>query len=288
MDFAQTVIKSGRPVCETFNLDADAAADDGMICGGTVEVVIDRIYPADSKTVAVYEMLLEHLKQRHTVHLIISIRKHAGDVQTGWGLSIPGGTDPGTLPISAEETASLVREADDHSPRLVESGDQRFFVLPIHLPEVVFIFGGGHISKVLAPFCRSIGFFPVIVDDREDFANPKLFPDAGEVMVVDSFSGCFDKIDVDEKSYLVVVTRGHSHDRDVVSQALRTHAKYIGMIGSRRKRDGILMTLRKAGFTENDLKRIYSPIGLNIGAQTPAEIAVSIAAELIAVRQGMG
>ena len=286
MDLAQTVIQSGKPVCETYNLDADAAADDGMICGGTVEVIIDRIYPSDSTTIALYETLLNHLKQPNTVHLIISIQEHSGGIRTGLGLFSLDGSDPGTLPISAEEVESLAGETGNHLPRLEALREQRFFVLPINLPEVVFIFGAGHISQDLAPFCRTAGFYPVVVDDRKDFANPQLFPDAGEVMVVDSFSGCFDRIDVDEKSFVVVVTRGHSHDREVVSQALKTPAKYIGMIGSRRKRDGIYMTLRKEGFKEVDLKRIYSPIGLNIGAQTPAEIAVSIVAELIAVRQG--
>ena len=286
MDLAQTVIQSGKPVCETYNLDADAAADDGMICGGTVEVIIDRIYPSDSTTIALYETLLNHLKQRNTVHLIISIQEHSGGIRTGLGFFSLDGADPGTLPISAEEVESLAGETGNHLPRLAALREQRFFVLPINLPEVVFIFGAGHISQVLAPFCRTAGFYAVVVDDRKDFANPQLFPDAGEVMVVDSFSGCFDRINVDEKSFVVVVTRGHSHDREVVSQALKTPAKYIGMIGSRRKRDGIYMTLLKEGFKEVDLKRIYSPIGLNIGAQTPAEIAVSIVAELIAVRQG--
>lgn len=288
MDLAQSVILSGKPVCETFNLDADAAADDGMVCGGTVEVIIDRIYPSDPTTIALYETLLNNLKQRNTVHLIISIQKHSGGIRSGLGLFSLDGADPGTLPISAEEVESLAGEAGNHLPLLAASGDRRFFVLSINLPEIVFIFGAGHISQDLAPFCRAVGFYPVVLDDREDFANPQLFPDAGEMVVVDSFSGCFDKIDVDEKSSVVIVTRGHSHDREVVSQALKTPAKYIGMIGSRRKRDGIYMTLRKEGFKDVDLKRIYSPIGLNIGAQTPAEIAVSIVAELIAVRQGQG
>ncbi len=288
MDLAQTVIQSGKPVCETFNLDADAAADDGMVCGGTVEVIIDRIYPSDSTTIALYEALLNHLKQRNTVHLIISIQEHSAGIRTGLGLFSLDGADPGTLPISAEEVESLAGETGNHLPLLAALREQRFFVLPINLPEIVFIFGAGHISQDLAPVCRTVGFYPVVLDDREDFANPQLFPDAGEVVIVDSFSECFDRIDVDEKSFVVVVTRGHSHDREVVSQALKTPAKYIGMIGSRRKRDGIYMTLRKEGFKEIDLKRIYSPIGLNIGAQTPAEIAVSIVAELIAVRQGQG
>jgi len=288
MDLAQTVIQSGKPVCETFNLDADAAADDGMVCGGIVEVIIDRICPSDSTTIALYETLLNNLKQRNTVHLIISIQEHSGGIRTGLGLFSLDGADPGTLPISAEEIESLAGETGNHFPLLAALREQRFFVLPINLPEIVFIFGAGHISQDLAPVCRAVGFYPVVLDDRKDFANPQLFPDADEVVVVDSFSRCFDRIDVDEKSFVVVVTRGHSHDREVVSQALKTPAKYIGMIGSRRKRDGIYMTLRKEGFKDVDLKRISSPIGLNIGAQTPAEIAVSIVAELIAVRQGQG
>ncbi len=288
LDLAQPVIQSGRPLIETFNLYADAAADDGMICGGTVEVLIDRIYPSDSATVALYEKLLNNLKHRNTVQLIISIQEDSGRIRTGLGLFSPEGADHGTLPITAKEVESLALKTHGHFPILTESGEQRFLVLPVKLPEVVFIFGAGHISHVLAPFCQTVGFYSVVIDDRQEFADPKRFPDAGEVLVVGSFPGCFDAIDVDENSFVVVVTRGHSHDREVVSQALKTPAKYIGMIGSRRKRDGIYMMLLKEGFKEDDLKRIYSPIGLDIGAQTPEEIAVSIVAELIAVRKGQG
>ena len=124
-----------------------------------------------------------------------------------------------------------------------------------------------------------------VIDDRPEFADPVKFPDAAKVHQL-PFEGVLGKIPVDESSYLVIVTRGHIHDKTVLEQCLRTKAKYIGMIGSRRKKAMIYEKLLEEGFTKSDLDRVHAPIGLNIGAETPEEIAVSIVAELIQVRAG--
>jgi len=124
-----------------------------------------------------------------------------------------------------------------------------------------------------------------VIDDRTEFANAKRFPLAREIRVIESFADCIGDLGGDD--FLVIVTRGHLHDRDVLAQGLRTRAGYIGMIGSRRKRAAIYASLKNDGFTDADLARVHSPIGLPIAADTPEEIAVSIAAELIRVRAGM-
>jgi len=129
-----------------------------------------------------------------------------------------------------------------------------------------------------------LGFRTTVLDDREEFASRERFPSPVEVVVLEDFSDCLSKCPIDEESYLVIVTRGHLHDKAVLSQALRTRAGYIGMIGSKRKRDSIYRALLDEGFSRDDLGRVHSPIGLDIGAETPEEIAVSIAAELIQVR----
>jgi xanthine dehydrogenase accessory factor len=128
------------------------------------------------------------------------------------------------------------------------------------------------------------GFRTEIVDDRPDFANRERFPEADRVCVIDDFRNAFGGLAVDDTSFLVIFTRGHHHDLTVLAQALRTEAAYIGMIGSKRKRDAIYTALLKAGFTQADLQRVHSPIGLAIGAETPEEIGVSIVAELIQER----
>jgi xanthine dehydrogenase accessory factor len=126
----------------------------------------------------------------------------------------------------------------------------------------------------------------VVIDDRREFANVERFPAADEIAVVDSFGECFSGLTVGRSAYVVIVTRGHGHDQVVLSRALGTPARYIGMIASRRKREIIFGSLMQEGFHGEALARVHSPIGLDIGARTPAEIAVSIAAELIAVRAG--
>jgi xanthine dehydrogenase accessory factor len=156
------------------------------------------------------------------------------------------------------------------------------------VPGTLFLFGGGHVSQKLAPLADTLGFRIVVVDDRSEFANPERFPQAEEFVVPDSYENAIQQGDIDAESYLVIVTRGHLHDKTVLAQALRTPAAYIGMIGSIRKRDAIYDELRAVGFTDHDFRRVHSPIGLKIGAESPEEIAVSIAAELIQVRSGLG
>jgi xanthine dehydrogenase accessory factor len=129
-----------------------------------------------------------------------------------------------------------------------------------------------------------VGFRTVVLDDREEFADRGRFPWVDEIHVLESFERAMDGLVINDESYLVLVTRGHAHDRTVLAQALRTTAGYIGMIGSRRKREAIYAALLEAGFTPRDLERVHCPIGLDIGAETPEEIAVSILAELIQMR----
>jgi xanthine dehydrogenase accessory factor len=127
-------------------------------------------------------------------------------------------------------------------------------------------------------------FRTVVLDDRTEFANIERFPAADEIKVPAALSEAFTDLDIDRDSYIVIVTRGHRHDRTVLEQALRREAVYIGMIGSKGKRDAVYKALLDEGFTRADLERVHSPIGLEIGGDTPEEIAVSIVAELIKER----
>ena len=127
-------------------------------------------------------------------------------------------------------------------------------------------------------------FYTVVLDDREEFANRQRFTDSDEIVVLKSFEDAFVGRVFDTNSYIVIVTRGHSHDKTVLAQALKTNAEYIGMIGSRRKRDIIYQKLLADKFSQTDIDRVHSPIGLNIRAETPEEIAISIVAELIQSR----
>jgi len=155
------------------------------------------------------------------------------------------------------------------------------------LHKTAFLFGAGHVSQQLAKLTQMVEFRTVVLDDRAEFANQDRFPGADKVHVLDRFENAFSGLSPDSNSFIVILTRGHSHDRTVLAQALRTQAGYIGMIGSHRKRDTIYQSLRDEGFTKADLDRVHCPIGLDIGGETPEEIAVSIVAEMIEVRSGL-
>ncbi len=163
--------------------------------------------------------------------------------------------------------------------------DLKVFVDPVISDPVVYIFGGGHVSKQIGPIAHLVGFSVVIIDDRAEFSNPENFPYAKDV-ITSSFTNIMERLPVNESSYLIIVTRGHAHDNTVLEQALNTQAKYIGMIGSSRKRKIIYKNLLKQGFTQEQLNAVHSPIGLEICAETPEEIAVAIVGELIKVRAG--
>ena len=145
-------------------------------------------------------------------------------------------------------------------------------------------FGGGHVAKALDPVLRHIDFDTYIIDDRADYANAERFPEAAGIIVCSDFEHCFDEIEPDEDSYLIIVTRGHRGDLTVLRQALNKPHAYLGMIGSKRKNNLLFDTLREEGVSEEALAQVHAPIGLEIGSETPEEIGVSIAAEIIQVR----
>jgi xanthine dehydrogenase accessory factor len=135
----------------------------------------------------------------------------------------------------------------------------------------------------LAPLVKKVHFRVAVIDDREMFANRERFPEVDEV-IVSEFEKCFDQLSVDDSSYIVIVTRGHLYDGFVLEQAMKTSARYIGMIGSKKKIGTLFQGLKKKGISKEMLSRVHAPIGLEINSETPEEIAVSIVAELIKVR----
>jgi xanthine dehydrogenase accessory factor len=135
----------------------------------------------------------------------------------------------------------------------------------------------------VAPLAKKVHFKVVIIDDREIFANRERFPEADEV-IVSEFEKCFDRLNIGDSSYIVIVTRGHLYDGIVLEQAVESKARYIGMIGSRKKIRTLYQSLMKKGIVKETLGLVHAPIGIDINSETPEEIAVSIVAELIKVR----
>ena len=167
---------------------------------------------------------------------------------------------------------------------LICGGQLDVFVEPVIPNPRAFIFGAGHISKSLSKVAAMAGFSPSIIDNRDTFANRERFPEADEIFA-EEYEEVFPKLNVNENSYIIIVTRGHRDDMRVLRWAVNTPARYIAMIGSKRKVIGVVKELEKEGISRHAMERVYAPMGFEIGAVSPEEIAVSVAAEMIAVRR---
>jgi xanthine dehydrogenase accessory factor len=200
--------------------------------------------------------------------------------------------------VEADVWAAAKEVMDKESPRklvfhlnneanydngLICGGTVEIFVEPILPQPFVYIFGGGHVSMAVAKAAHAVGFGVGVIDDREAFANAQRFPMAREIFT--SYDQAFAKLQPNASSYLVIVTRGHKEDMRVLAWAVRTPTRYVGMIGSKRKVLSVYKALEKEGFRTEEFERVFAPMGLDIGALSPEEIAVSIVAELVAVRR---
>lgn len=166
---------------------------------------------------------------------------------------------------------------------LICGGTLEIFVEPLLPQPMLYIFGGGHISLAVARSAGAAGFGIGVIDDRAAYANSERFPMATEVHT--TYEAAFEKLKPNASSYLLIVTRGHKDDMRVLAWAVRTPARYVGMIGSKRKVISVYKALRKEGYSPEEFEHVNAPVGLDIGALSPEEIAVSITAELIAVRR---
>jgi len=167
---------------------------------------------------------------------------------------------------------------------LVCGGTLEVFVEPVLPPALLYVFGAGHVALNLCQAAANAGFDVTVTDDRSSYATKERFPAAREVHALD-FGEAMQKLDPNEASYIVIVTRGHRDDMRMLRWAVQTRARYVGMIGSKRKVIGIFKSLREEGVPAHLFDRVHAPIGIDIGAVTPEEIAVAITAELVAVRR---
>jgi len=176
-------------------------------------------------------------------------------------------------------------DEEAESEGLVCGGSVEIFVEPIMPNPRLVILGTGHVGQAVAETVDRIGFDVAVVDDRESFASPDRFP-AGTEITVQPFEDGLDSLNIVPDNFLLIVTRGHSHDQVALESAIRTEAGYIGLVGSRRKIQMLVQKLLEADHRVEAFRNLYAPIGLNIGSETPEEIAVSVAAEMIALRKG--
>lgn len=285
---ARENIPARKTIVQPFNLTSRDAAASDMICGGAGEILVDCIDAGDDNNLKVYSEVVETIAHGRKGWLITVLGKTTADggVSIQQCLVKPDRTLVGKLtcdPYLLEKLIAGPQKITLHSEAFDE---QRFLVEPLRQGGVLYIFGAGHVSQKIAPLSESVGFRTIVMDDRADYANKTRFPDPIETLVIDSFKK-LPELEIGSDSYLVIVTRGHLFDRDVLEQVLRSGAAYIGMIGSRAKRNLVYAEIMSRGITKEELERVYSPIGTEIGAETPEELAVSIVGELIKVRSDM-
>ncbi|OLN30714.1 Xanthine and CO dehydrogenases maturation factor, XdhC/CoxF family [Desulfovibrio sp. DV] len=271
---------------QVLEMDLSGEIGDGAdaICGGVVQVFLERIDPTP-ENVTLFQKMAAMQGANQTCLLVSSL---AGRAAGGGGRGLFSG-DGRLLAGALPET--VVREAgrlgqNRFSPSLVVLDAAQYFLEPLPAADPVYICGAGHIARPTCQIAALADFKTIVLDDRAEFASPDRFPWANEVAVLPSFDACFAGRSLDAASSVVIVSRCHKQDRKILIQALGTDAGYIGMIGSSRKVAAVLEELVGEGFSRQSLARTHAPIGLPIGGDTPAEIAVSIVAELIKVRTG--
>jgi len=276
---------SKGPSISHINMTQTELSTTSMICGGKVDVLLDYWEPNDHLRNWCRE-LRQCLEDRQPVWYVIDLDlSDASACQTGHYLVKAEGEVVSSKGEKHTLDDGLKKQLlKSEKPSLLSVEGRDIWVEPMQLSTRLFLFGAGHVGRATAVVGFQVGFETTVFDDRPDLLSRDFFPETIELNPIVDFATCMQPLDIDDNSYLVIVSRGHMHDRNILAQALRTNAVYIGMIGSRKKRDTIYKNLLESGFDEADLKRVHSPIGLDIGADTPEEIAVSIVAEMIQVR----
>lgn len=267
---AQEDLKLERGTLRQYRLTKEEVAGLGMVCGGDVDVLFTVLMPDEVNQAAV-----------------LAIQNCMNRYEKGWIL----------LPLSGDAIAFLnehekhrcptddspIEEAFQDRTLIKDASGREIYVQRLENTSRLYVFGGGHLAQELVPMAAHLGFRCVVTDDRKEFSTKELFPDAEEVHTYE-FDQLDDKFDIHENDYIIAMTRGHMGDLDVQKFALKNPAYYIGVVGSKSKIAAVNEKLREAGYTDEDISRITTPIGIKIHSETPAEIAISIAAQLIEQR----
>jgi xanthine dehydrogenase accessory factor len=272
---------------KTFDLNQSEASDDlDIICGGYLSILIESVNSTNDN-VKFFQDLDLQCRQNSDCLTITELSQTEDELTiVDRYLILNDGTGKSRFPYPDHVLEQLISKIYGKRSAVLLPVDERLFFVQHHhwTDGTVYIFGAGHVARQLAGLTKMMNFYTIVMDDREEFANRRRFTDSDEIVVLESFEDAFEGRIFDSNSFIVIVTRAHSHDKTVLAHALKTDAGYIGMIGSRRKRNIIYEKLLADKFSQADIDRVHSPIGLDITAETPEEIAVSIIAELIQTR----
>jgi xanthine dehydrogenase accessory factor len=263
----------GKGLTKVFSvkMDAQRVEEKDMLCGGNVEVLLE---PLSVKHLIVYSQIqrCRENRERGIVVTAFSDSIFAKSL-VDENLNVTGDS------LDNEIIKQCKKLFHEKRPVFMEG----ILLDPIQISFPLYIFGAGHVAYFLSKIAKIADFNITAIDDREEFANSERFPDA-DTIIVGNFHDTLKCLDFTGNEYVVILTRSHEYDAEVLGECLKKPTKYTGMIGSRRKVKIILDHMREKGFSGEVLERIHSPIGISINAETPEEIAISIVAELVSVR----
>ena len=270
-----------------YELNEDLAAKDGLVCGGTMHFLID---PIDNKLE--FEFFLEEIDKAYnggSPVALAQILESKNSKEIGKKILIKeDGSVNGTL-IDSEIDNKIIKSARElmslGKNKTLNILNKQIYIEAFTTPPKLLIAGGGHVSKAIASLAKPLGFELNIFDDRKEFANTTRFPEANEVKVA-SYENGFNEFNINPNTFIVIATRGHKQDDAATKAALNTNASYVGLLGSKRKTILIIEKLLKEGIDEKSFQKLKAPVGIDIGARTPEEIAISIISEILSFRLG--
>lgn len=271
---AQMIQEKGSQV-KSYSLTPKEASGLGMVCGGKVSLLFQYLDPQDINI----QKIIRQVKT--------AFAKDSG----GWLFSSLDPKEP-ALAFFSEDSGWIGGDAlrnltrqdlEDWQAGLITVAEKEYFLEKLQQPGRLYVFGGGHVAQALVPVLAKVDFQVVVLDDRPEFLTSAVFPEAQERLLVD-FEDISQVVHLTEHDYAVVMTRGHLYDLMLHQQLLQTPAYYLGGMGSRHKVAVMIQKLQEAGYTKEQIQRIHMPIGLPIKAESPAELAISIAGELILAR----
>jgi xanthine dehydrogenase accessory factor len=281
--------EGGGPEFKDYYLNEDIAARDGLVCGGTMYFYLEPLRQLED-FLPLGDEILEAYDGGEPVGLATVVNSPQHPERLGAKLllrvdgTVSGSLGAGILDEPALETAHRIAHIGNTESISTEDGTE-IFVEGFTTPPTLVMVGGGHVGKATADLANNLGYRVYLVDDRPEFSNEGRFPYA-EQTIVTPYDQWSDHLSINVNSYVVVATRGHRYDDMALESAMKTRARYIGLLGSRRKTLMIYRRLMEQGIAKERIKEVYAPVGLNIGALTPEEIAVSIMSEIIMVRRG--
>ncbi len=285
----EILLERGAPLLRRYDLNEAFAARDGLVCGGTMCIFVDPILQPDAFKPFATEFARAY-RGDSPVALATVVKSAGNQSKVGSKLLIrQDGSTIGSLgdPETDREASAIGGALAPYGGnKIFQTRDGReIFVEAYTPPPFLVLMGGGHVCKAVSRLAATLGFRVAVIDDRPEFANKERFPEAGDVVVA-GFDKGLETIAVNPNTYIVVATRGHRYDDMALSSAVRTCARFVGLLGSKRKTIEIYKGLMQANVPMERLQEVRAPIGLNIGARTPEELAVSIMAEIIMIQNG--